>query len=148
MYRRSPLRRPGFALPKRTSAVRFHPDPHEPPLYQRQQLLRIQLPAHLRAVEQAVGEVTFAGVELHDFLLDSVLCHEAADGHRAKLPHGVGTVAGLVLHGGVPPGVEVHPAFPLFFKIAFMMGTEKTPSPGGAETALRSSVLAGIGWRF
>jgi len=45
-------------------------------------------------------------------------------------------------------GVEVHPAFPLFFKIAFMMGTEKTPSPGGAETALRSSVLAGIGWRF
>ncbi|MBI5913923.1 MAG: hypothetical protein HY842_00980 [Bacteroidetes bacterium] len=45
-------------------------------------------------------------------------------------------------------GVEVHPAFPLFFKAAFQVGTEKTHSPGGAETALHSSVLAGIGWRF
>ena len=45
-------------------------------------------------------------------------------------------------------GVEVHPAFPLFFKAAFQVGTEKTPSSGGTETALRSSVLAGVGWRF
>ena len=45
-------------------------------------------------------------------------------------------------------GVEVHPAFPLFFRAAIHVGTEKTPSLGGDETVVRSGVLAGVGWRF
>ncbi|MNR56989.1 hypothetical protein D3C85_1776750 [compost metagenome] len=43
----------------------------------------------------------------NDLLFDRVLGHQAVDGDRPLLAHAVGTVAGLVLDGRVPPGVEV-----------------------------------------
>jgi hypothetical protein len=58
------------------------------------------------AVDGRVGEGPLAGVELEDLLLDGVLGDDAVDEDGALLADAVAAVGGLVLDGGVPPGVE------------------------------------------
>jgi hypothetical protein len=46
-------------------------------------------------------------VKAEYFLFDGVGRDEAVDGDGTRLAHAVGAVGGLVLDGGIPPGVEV-----------------------------------------
>ena len=74
---------------------------------QLQQLPRRHLAAHLAAFQEIVGKVALVSMEFDDLFLDGVLGDEAIDGNGALLADAVGAVGGLVLHGGVPPGVHV-----------------------------------------
>ena len=47
-------------------------------------------------------------MQAQDAFLDAVLHDQAVDRHRTLLPDAVRAVGGLVLDGGVPPGIEVH----------------------------------------
>src|SRR5215210_230137 len=76
----------------------------------RQQQLQI-LPAQARQhapirLDDGVGEVSLALLELENLLLDGVAGHQTAGEDGTALADAVGAVDGLGLDGGVPPGIE------------------------------------------
>lgn len=74
---------------------------------QTQQGIGIQLGAQLATVQQAVRQGALLAVQGDDLLLNGVLGDQSVNGHRAQLTHAVSSVAGLIFHRRVPPGIEV-----------------------------------------
>jgi hypothetical protein len=76
--------------------------------HQVDQFIRRQSPHHVRALEQALGEVSLLRVQGQHRLFDGALRDQADDRDRTRLADPVGPIGGLILDGGVPPRVEVN----------------------------------------
>ena len=74
-------------------------------------------------------------MKVHDLLLDGILRHDAVDRHGTLLPDAVRTVGGLILDGGVPPGVHVDDV---------IGGREVQPRSSGAQADEKTLLLPGL----